>query len=307
MTLSHVTAMYFGGKTEAAKKRLQSLKAAGYVRQRPRRLYEPSVLFMGRAAFGVLLDIGLLANYPRLTPALFEKRARVGELYLQHELLVQDVRVALCLEISKSDGLHVAEFSTWPLLFQFMATRAVFKPGEGTEVLVKPDAYIRVCCCDSGGSASEHFFYLEIDRSTETLDVLAHRSVCYRDFYKRGGLALRNGRPRSDFEKYPFRVLMVFKTAERRNNVAESLLMLPQPIRTQVWMTTLSEVTRDPLGPIWMLPADYDNAVRNTVFRLKRARRAHGYVRDTQREQTIDRSVEKRKLFDAISDSTQNL
>lgn len=36
MTTEHATALYFDGKVEAAKKRLQKLKTAGFITERPR-------------------------------------------------------------------------------------------------------------------------------------------------------------------------------------------------------------------------------------------------------------------------------
>lgn len=46
MTSKHVATLYFEGRAEAAKKRLQKLKTAGFVKERPRRAYEPSLLFL---------------------------------------------------------------------------------------------------------------------------------------------------------------------------------------------------------------------------------------------------------------------
>jgi hypothetical protein len=48
MTNDHATSHYFEGKNEAAKKRLQKLKAAGLISERPRRTFEPSILFLTR-------------------------------------------------------------------------------------------------------------------------------------------------------------------------------------------------------------------------------------------------------------------
>jgi len=42
MTTDHAAALYFDGKGEAAKKRLQKLKSAGFIAERPRRTFEPS-------------------------------------------------------------------------------------------------------------------------------------------------------------------------------------------------------------------------------------------------------------------------
>ena len=42
MTTDHATALYFDGKNEPAKKRLQKIKAIGLITERPRRAFEPS-------------------------------------------------------------------------------------------------------------------------------------------------------------------------------------------------------------------------------------------------------------------------
>lgn len=74
------------------------------------------------------------------------------------------------------------------------------------------------------------------------------------DYYKSGGFAARNGAARSDYKEFPFRVLMVFKTAERRNNTAERLLQSNLPVFKQACLSTLEEVTRDPFDAIWIRP-----------------------------------------------------
>ncbi len=124
-----------------------------------------------------------------------------------------DVKAAFCSAIRGSGRFTVAEFSTWPLLYQFEA----FRPGHSSaEVIVKPDGFIRIHEKETDGGLSEHTFFLEVDRSSETQDTLVARAGCYLDYYKSGGFAVRNGGTRADFKDYPFRVLMVFKTAEDR-------------------------------------------------------------------------------------------
>src|SRR5438477_12979868 len=78
MTLAHIAALYFDGKREMAKKRVQKLKVAGIVRERPRQVSEPSVLFLTRKAFELLADNGHLAAYPKIDPAGMERRADVS-------------------------------------------------------------------------------------------------------------------------------------------------------------------------------------------------------------------------------------
>lgn len=290
MTAAHIATVFFGDKREATKKRLQKLKAAGLIGERTRRAYEPAVLFLTREAFGVLRDGGVLSNYPPLPRTSLERRARLSNLTLRHELEVLDVKAAFHSTINKTDKFTVEEFSTWPLLYQFEA----FRPGHnGEKVTVKSDGFVRIHEREAGNGLSEHTFFLEVDRSTETLDTLATRAGCYFDYYKSGGFAIRNGAPRSAFKDYPFRVLMVFKTAERRNNTAERLLQGKPPILTQVCLSTFEEVTADPLGAIWICPADYREATKGTPFDTDHQSGAGGYKRQTAREQFVGQRVKK--------------
>ena len=50
--------LYFEGRNEATKKRLQKLKAAGLVGERKRQAFEPSVLFLTRNGLTLLREHG---------------------------------------------------------------------------------------------------------------------------------------------------------------------------------------------------------------------------------------------------------
>jgi hypothetical protein len=65
-TLSHITRLFFDGHGEAAKKRTQRLKEDRYIRERDRRVYEPSILHLSRRAFVELSKRGMLFEYPTL-------------------------------------------------------------------------------------------------------------------------------------------------------------------------------------------------------------------------------------------------
>lgn len=301
MTAEHVAAIYFEGRYEAARKRLQKLKTAGYVGERPRRAYDPAVLFLTKKAFALLCERGAIADHPKTTWKSLEKRVRVSPLTLRHELEVQDVKAAMVQAIALAPGLEVAEFNTWPLLNKFQA----YTPA-GELVTVKPDGLIHIRQTMPDREILEHAFFLEVDRSTETLETLAQRACCYRDYYRRGGWALRHGRPPSDFEQFPFRVLMVFKNSERRNNTAERLYLLHPPIRTQVLLTTFAESTSDPFGQIWTRPVDYQNAFANTPYTTAH-RVGSIYRRNVHREMVANEIVSKHMLFSpSPSDSPQD-
>jgi predicted transcriptional regulator len=76
MTTAHVAALYFNGSKEAAKKRLQKIKAAGLIGERKRRVNEPAVLFLTRKAHSLLNKERLLSEFPQLSPSVFDRLGR---------------------------------------------------------------------------------------------------------------------------------------------------------------------------------------------------------------------------------------
>jgi hypothetical protein len=293
MTSSHIATLHFEGKREYTKKRLQKLKAAGFIVERKRNANEPSVLFLTRKAFTLLKNDGHLSEYPALGANSFEARANVSQFTLRHELEIMDVKSAFHAAIAQSKVFSISEFSTWPLLHQFEVARN----GYGSDVLVKPDGFIRIQEKETDGGLSEHTFFLEVDRSSETQDTLVNRAGCYADYYRSGGFAVIKGTTRDRFREYPFRVLMVFKSAERRNNMADRLAGNMPPILTQVWLTTLAEAKMNPLGTIWIQPKDYREITKGTPFEIGRKIPVFGYRRQPEREIFVDSRIKKLRLL----------
>ena len=62
MTGFHIAELFFEGRMEAATKRLQKPKAAGFLAERERRPYEPAILFLTRKAFSWLYERGDLTR-----------------------------------------------------------------------------------------------------------------------------------------------------------------------------------------------------------------------------------------------------
>lgn len=260
MTLSHIASLFFEGRDEAAKKRVQKLKAGGFIAERPRRVNEPGILFLTRKAFTALQAEGLLSEFPKCSDTSFEKRVTISPLTLRHELDVLDVKAALVSAIQKTERFKVVEFCTWPLLHSFEATH----PKTKTSATVKPDGFIRIHETETNGELSEHTFFVEVDRSTESQEILAAKAHCYLDYYRSGGFAVSCGGGRSAYKEYPFRILIICKSEERRDNAARRLLENNPPILTQVWLTTLNEVARNPVGIIWVTPRDYRTGVSSS-------------------------------------------
>jgi hypothetical protein len=293
MTAAHIATLYFDGKREYTKKRLQKLKAAGLIGERKRNANEASVLFLTRKAFSLLSSQGKLFAYPALSKNSFEARANVSELTLCHELEIMDVKAAFHAALAQSEQFSILDFSTWPLLNQFKVTRA------GADVLMKPDGFISIHEREEGTKGYGHDHFLEVDRSSEKQDVLVAKAAAYRDHYQSGGHAVRNGASRTDFKQFCFRVLLVLKSAERRNNTAERLLQYNPPLLTQTWLTTLAEVTTDPLGEIWIQPKDYREATRGTPYDPEKNLPAFAYRRRPEREAFVDQHIKKMRLLEA--------
>jgi hypothetical protein len=298
MTLTHVTRLFFNGHSEAAKKRIQRLKEDRYIRERARRVYQPSILHLSRRAFATLSERGRLSEYPQFAWNQLEDRAKVSELTLKHELQVLDVKTAFSCAVKSTAHYELIEFSTWPLLYQFWAAQPVL-PGayQGARVLIKPDGFVHLHEEAPGEDLFEHFLFLEVDRSTEFRETLARRAFGYQDFYRQGGLAVRYGATQEAYREFPFRVLMVFLTEERRNNMAERLLQNDPPALTMVWLTTFSEVIADPLGAIWMRPVDYREITKGTHYDPSRPRTG-AYRREPARERLVAAELKKLRLFE---------
>lgn len=290
MTGVHISALYFDGKQEAAKKRIHKLAAAGLIAKRPRRTFEPAIYFLARAGLLTLRDYGALRDYPDLSLPSLERRARVSDLTIRHELETMDVKAALCRAL-KSAHVRVEEFTTWPLLNRFS-----IEASSNQQADVRPDAFLRLASDDPKRPCRS--FYVEIDRSTEAQTTLTSRTAAYLEYYRSGGFAVRSGGTRQDFRRFPFRVLLVLKTAERRNNTIERLLECVPPVLSQVWLTTFADLTGDPLGSIWIRPVDYREAVAGTEFNIRHTQSLQ-YARHPRRDAFIDAVVPKHHLLDA--------
>jgi hypothetical protein len=296
MTAGLVATLFFAGKRPYSKKRLQKLKGAGLIGERKRRVNEPSVLFLTGKAFGVMKTRGLLSEYPRLAIASLQTRASVSEMTLRHELEVMDVKAAFHAAVRARGDFAVAEFSTWPTLYQFEASRLTFqKP-----TLIKPDGFIRIREGEIGGRVCEDTFFLEVDRSTESQNTLLLKASAYTAYYRSGGFARKNGAECTEYKRFPFRVLMVFKTRERRNNVAARLLQQNPPILKQVYLSTLEEVKTDPFGAIWMRPIDFRDVTLGTSFGVAGPKFCGTYRRQGERDAFIESRVHKHSCIDAM-------
>lgn len=261
MTLKHAALLFYGGSFEAAKKRMQKLRGAGLITARPRRPQDPAIYMLGHEGFLRLRQEGMLNPAHDAAWARFQKRRRIGDLMLGHELALLDVKAAFTSALNSLTGFTLKEFSLDADRHKFRVVTAA--AGSGTQVrfqssFAKPDGFIRIMTKETG---ADHFLFLEVDRGTESLGRLVQKARHYHQHYTGGGFAKRFDHKREDFRKAPFRVLFIFKTAERRDNVGRKLLSSRVPIKNQAWLTTMDEVIRGPLGAIWVRPGDYRSSL----------------------------------------------
>jgi hypothetical protein len=293
MTSRHITVLYFNGREAYAIKRLRKLKAAGLIGQRRRQVNQKAVHFLTRKGFLLLRREDSLSDFPHLSAASFEIRAKLSEMTIRHELEVMDSVAAFHIGISTSDKFSIRKCHTWPKLYEFN----ISVNGHGREVKMKPDGYLSIHEKEVAGNGYAHDFFIELDRSTETQDVLVEKAKAYREYYRSGGFAVHNGGSSLRFEEFPFRVLMVLKTSERRNNTTHRLLQQNPPILTHVWLTTLAELVKNPSGAIWVRPQDYRDAVKNTPFETQDFGKLLAYSRQQEREILVESKVQKQQLF----------
>jgi hypothetical protein len=247
MTLAHASALHFGGRREAAKKRIQKLKAAGLVAERTRQPHEPSILQLARKGYEFIREVGIPSKYPVQGWERLRKQLHFGEATLNHELDVVSLRAAVLSSVRNEPRLTVSEFCTWSSLLSFEIGRA----GRG-ETVVRPDGFFRLYETTAAVAPHTHAFFVEVDRSTETLATLVAKARAYGEWYRSGGFAVKCGESPDEFKSYPFRVLVTCRSSERRDNIARALLVDSDKMLGQVWLSTQAEAVSDPLGPVWV-------------------------------------------------------
>jgi len=279
MTRQHLSAIYFAGHERMTKKRVQKLAKLGLLGSRPRRPDEPKLHFLTKRGYDLLQDTGRLGDYPRITYPMFKRRIDVSDQTKAHELAVMDVKAAFYRAAKDHPQVSIAEFSTWPRLFRFRV-----RLPSGRMAWLCPDAFIRLHEKADDGSVHESLFYAEIDRSTESHDILRRKASGYLDHFQTGGMAIKFGQPREEYKQFGFRVLWVFRNAERRNNAGQAFLTNRPPVTTQAWMTTMSELLDGPLHAVWTRPIDLMNSTADTPFSSQQSADSDVYRRDTARE-----------------------
>lgn len=256
MTAVHVAALFFQDRQEAAKKRIQKLKRAGLLSSRRWSSIAQSTYSISSDGIAALRRSGALHDHIHLTTKNAARRTSVSHSTLQHELTVMDVKTAIVRAADKSGSLCISRFCTWPKLIQFTSLTR-----EGRTITIKPDGFISMV--QKGQRVSR--FFLEVDRSTETLDTLVRKAECYLYHYRSGGFARSQNQAERKLKEFPFRVLFVVKSRARLENLLERFLSARPPILTQSLAATSDSVCDNPFGAIWHRAAEFRERTGGTL------------------------------------------
>ncbi len=230
MTIANAAEIHFGGRREAAKKRIQRLKAAGFVKERQRRPYEPSILHLASKGVTALSERSILVEYPPLSRLAIKRRNQVSERTLRHELQVMDVKAALYRAMRATPEVRILSFCTWPLLNEFYGSENSWSQ---LPWIARPDGLLRI----SRDTRTQTIF-LELDRSTESLGTLLSKVRRYAS-YKNSLTGMKS-----------MTIQFVFPSETRRRNADLAFASIPRKRAMRIRTSTLNELLNQPLSLI---------------------------------------------------------
>lgn len=190
LTLAQISVLCFGGRTEAAKKRLQKLRKAGLIRKHSPNLFAFSIYMPASPASAALGNERGNRRFTRRTPS---------SATLQHEIALRDVR-AYVYEAARVGHFSVEEFS-------IDSSQLAFEVGE---TVTRPDGYFALRRGDKVWR-----LFVEVDNGSEPYSTLLKRVAMYRAYFKTGGFANRCGGVQEEYRRYPFRLLIIFNSDKR--------------------------------------------------------------------------------------------
>jgi len=213
--------------------RLKKLYDHGYLS----RLFLPTVTGTPKALYflgpkGVVMVSGTGSIDPLLLERQRQHLQERKELFLNHQLFLNDVRIAFSLAIQDYPQMTLERWiNESDCLIEF-------PNNQGRLTALRPDA----CLCLIN-RAKLYSFFVEIDCSTMTNGRLKAKAKAYLDYGK-------SGRSRQDFGFQYFRVLIITKTEERLFNLKSTIEELSDRIfyfamRDDVCQGTI-------LGRIWL-------------------------------------------------------
>jgi len=262
ITIAHAAKLHFGDMKSAeasAKRRLAKLadKNCGLLKRQEVNLKRCRVIYrLTKNSVDLLVKcraIGPRAGEEWDSKVRKRYTDRIATSTLEHEIGMLDIKAALQPALEEHAHLKVHEFGVWPYPYQFQVQR------QGRHVMQQPDGFIHVLEFSPNlDEPRSHYFYIELDRGTETLDRIVEKVEGYMYHLRSKGFAAWLGFPSAKPGEHPFRVLFVVNAKasdQRRANIAQRLT--EASIKTFAPIATLADLLRDPLGHIWVTPSAY--------------------------------------------------
>jgi hypothetical protein len=170
----------------------------------------------------------------------------VSALFLEHTLMINDVRIALTLAARaaggsvegwvREDGLRATAEPVW----------IEDEDGRPRRVALVPDAYGELIL-----GRRRAPIYLEVDRATEAQRRWARKVAAYLAHVRAGAYTRRSGRT-------ALRVLTVTTSTARRDNLCRTTAGAGGEGAAMFWFTTLDHLTAATAlyAPIWQVPGE---------------------------------------------------
>lgn len=182
-----------------------------------------AVYFLGPKGMEVVSeDLGVDISKPKINRKGFK------DLFLNHQLALNDVRIAITLAIKENTQMSL---DCW------LNEDACLQECGRSKRLIRPDAYFRFL-----NNGRIYSFFLEVDRSTMSHSRFRSRTQSYLEYAQSGYYQARYG------VKY-FRVLVVTVTLERLFNLKGLIEGLTDKI---FWFTTMEQIcSKNIFQSIW--------------------------------------------------------
>jgi hypothetical protein len=231
LSLDQIVRLAFRGNTEAGRKRIEKLVAAG-------------VLVTERIPFS-RRKIVTMTHATTTAKSFIAKRTLVKQprLVLAHDLLIRDVKIALRTTADRLEERIAIE--------EFLIDPAHVRLAVGSEFFV-PDAFVTLAV-ETRGSVN---FFIEVDRGTEPHTRLMKKVDCYRTLRRQALCGRWPDAGAKRIQPYLFRVLFLFESLSRAGRFLEKLR--EAGIKKFILVATLDAFLSDPFGKVWFTAGTHE-------------------------------------------------
>lgn len=244
---------------QSARRRLKYLYHAGYVG----RIQPMTDSALGHAEMAYFLEPSGADLLDEETLPQFSRKGMVKPLFLRHGLDVSEFRLNLELGVQDLPDIELhrvvmdcelkAHTEKAVGRRRYRLFDEILDPIGKRKLIVHPDMMFILKAETAQGKIFQRLFFVEIDRGTEGLRVIADKLTGY-NLYKREAVYKKFG----DFDA--FRVLLQTNSAKRAKNIAE--LADRFGVELDIWVCNERDFTSDNLltAPIWARPTIEDKS-----------------------------------------------